>query len=172
MATPVARFPVEAPQPDAIKNEVLALDDAHQKLTAAIKDQETKRAEAELELARSFAKEIQGATTVDVARAVQRNDAWSAEDKQAELRIAALTNIRSKVEALLAKHKAENPDAVKDAFTSKLEKLNKELAQQTGTATGLKEDIKRLEEEIAALKKAYAGTATASPAASKVSKKR
>ncbi len=170
-ATP-ARFPVGAPEPDSAENEVLDLYDASQKLIVAAKEEENKRKEGELELARSFAKEIHGAT-IDVERIVQRNDAWRAEDERASLRIAALTNVRSKVDKLLAKHKAENAKAVKNALTSKLDKLNKDLAQQTGAATGLQEDIKRIEEEIAKLTKPYAGTTAAvAPVASKKKKKR
>jgi hypothetical protein len=163
-------FPAVVPEPDAIEREVLDSYDGIRKLTEAIEDQEHKRKERELDLARSFVKEARSA--VDVNRATQANDAWRADDDLAAKRIEALTNIRAKVIDLLTCHKTENPTAVKAAYATRLEALDKALAEKTAAATDIKEEKKRLEAEFGKAYQPAAGTpAAATPTPAKATQK-
>lgn len=147
-----ARFLVEAPKPANIEVEVLDLFDARWKLQDAINQQELKRKEAELELASSFARETHN-KAIDGEAAFQKSEAWRVADERAELRIAALSNISSKVDGLIARHKAENTEAVKAALTKKLNELIKALEEKNDAANDLAAERKRIEQEIAKLPK-------------------
>lgn len=153
-ATP--RALVEVPRSAEIETEVLDSYEARQKLIDTIKEQENKREEGELGLARNFAKETQG-SAINVEAAFQKNETWRTEDERAGQRIAALTNIHSKVDKLITKHKAENPSSVQSALTKRLEALIKALEEKTDAATDLKEEKERIEKEIAKLPKPGGG---------------
>lgn len=173
MATATATgFLVEAPRTINIETEVLDLFDARRKLQDAINEQEFKRKEAELELARSFARETRD-KAINVETAFQKNEASRVADERARLRIAALSNISSKVEDLIDKHKADNPGAVGNALKKKLDKINKILNEKEDAASELIEEKKRIEKEIAKLPRARDAYGTASASTTgKRSKKR
>lgn len=158
-----ARTLVEVPRPAEMETEVLNSYEAQRKLAETIKEQENKRKEAELDLARNFAKETQG-SPINVEAAFQKNEAWRAEDERSSQRIAALTNLRSKVDDLITKHKAENSAAVESALTKRLEAVTKALEEKTDATTELKEEKQKIEEEIAKLAKYSGATRTTSGA--------
>jgi hypothetical protein len=169
-----ARVLVEVPRPAELETEVLDSYEARRKLIETIKEQENTRKEGELGLARNFAKETQG-SPINVEAAFQRNEAWRTEDERAGQRIAALTNIRSKVDKLITKHKAENPSSVQSALTKRLEALTKALEEKTDAATDLKEEKEKIEKEIATLTKpgrGYAAPPAPTTTAAKRTKKR
>jgi len=150
-----ARTLVEVPRPVETETEVLNSYEAQRKLTETIKEQENKRKEAELDLARNFAKETQG-SPINVETAFQKNEAWRTEDERSAQRLAALMNIRSKVDELITKHKDDNSAAVESALTKRLEAVTKALEEKTDAATELNEEKRKIEEEIAKLAK-YSG---------------
>ena len=163
MAAPTAtRTLAEVPRPDDIENEVLATYELRRKLTDAIEEQEDKRDAAELELARSFARETQAAATIDVEAAFQKNEAWRVADERAGQRIAALKSISARLDALIDANKADNTRAVAAALNKRLDTITKALAEKTDAATSLKDEKTKIEAEIAALPK-YTGSTAPDP---------
>jgi len=177
MAAPTAVRPLaEVPRPDDIENEVIASYELRKKLIDAIAEQEDKRDDAELELARSFAKETQAAATIDVEAAFQKNEAWKVADEKAGQRIAALNNIAEKLNDLIAVNKADHPRTVAAALNKRLDTITKALAEKTDAATSLKDEKQKIEAEIAGLPKYPDPTTTTAttpdPAAAEPPKKK
>jgi hypothetical protein len=152
MATAPARFLAEVPKPTDIETEVLDSFEARRKLREAINNQELKRKEAELELARTFAKETRN-VAIDVEAAFQKYETWRVADERAAQRIGALVVLRTKVDQLIAKRKTENKEEVKAALRKRILELQKALEEKTEAQSDLEEEKALLEEEIDRLTK-------------------
>lgn len=146
----------EVPKPSGIETQVLQAVDARPKLQAAIQEQKHKIEEAELELARTFARDTQTAAKLDVESAYQKNKALEESEERSKQRIEALGSILEKVNKHLEQLKADFPEAVRAALTQRVETLEKALLEKGVAGKGIVEEIKKLKAEISKLPKATA----------------
>jgi chromosome segregation ATPase len=159
MATAIARFPAEVAKPTDIDVEILDSFRVRLMLPEAIGNQEQKRKEAELELAKTFVKENRNGV-IDVEAAFQRYETWRVADERSAVRIAALMVLRKKVDQLIAKRTAENSEAVKAAFKKRIQEIQKTLDEKSEAASDLEDEKKLLEKEIEKLEKPLTGAAS------------
>jgi hypothetical protein len=169
MATAPARFPAEVARPADIDVEILDSFRIRLTLPDAIGNQEQKRKEAEIELAKTFVRETRNGV-IDVEAAFQKYEAWRVADDRSAVRIAALMVLRKKVDQLIAKRTAENSEAVKAAFKKRIQEIQKTLDEKSEAASDLEDEKKLLEKEIEKLEKPATG-ASSQVAAAKRSKK-
>jgi hypothetical protein len=168
MATAPARLLADASKPTDFEVEVLDSFQARLKLPDAIGNQELKRKEAELELAKTFARETRNGP-IDVEAAFQRFEAWRVADERSGERIGALMVLRKKVDQLIAKRTAENSEAVKAAFNKRIQEIQKNLDEKSEATSDLEDEKKLLEQEIDKLTRPATGAAA--QATAKQSKK-
>lgn len=169
MATAPARFPAEVARPADIDVEILDSFRVRLTLPDAIGNQEQKRKEAEIELAKTFVRETRNGV-IDVEASFQKYEAWRVADDRSAQRIAALMVLRKKVDQLIAKRTAENSEAVKAAFKKRIQEIQKTLDEKSEAASDLEDEKKLLEKEIEKLEKPATGAAS-QVAAAKRSKK-
>ena len=143
----------EVPTSSGTETQARQAIEARPKIQAAIEEQNHKIEEAELELARTFARDAQSAAKLDVESAFQKHKALADSKERTTQRTEALKCILGKVNDHLKQLKAESPVAVRAALTQRVETL-KGLAVETEKAgKSFAEEIKKLQAEIKALPK-------------------
>jgi chromosome segregation ATPase len=150
----------EVPRPSDIEMQISQLIEARPKLRAAIQEQEHKIEEAELELARTFARDTQTVAKLDVESAYQKNKALEESEERSKQRIEALESILEKINKHLEQLKADFPEAVRVALTQRVVTLEKALLEKGVPGKGIVEEIKKLKAEISKLPKATAKKAS------------
>ncbi len=169
MAT-APRLLAEASRPSDFDVEVIASVQAQKKLPEAITNQEQKRKEAEIELARVFARETRNGV-IDAEAAFQRYEAWRVADERAAVRIAALMVLKKKVELLVTKLRKENAAAMKAALSKRIDEIQKILDEKSEADSDLKDEMALLLEEIKRADSPPAAASGSVQAAAKRSKK-
>ena len=138
----------EVPRPLDAGAEILNAIDARQKLQLAIAAENRKRDAAEIEFARSMAREISSGQVVNVDAVFQRDVAARSSAERFKQRLEALQNTLARVNKRIEQLKSESPDDVNAALTKRIEALEKTLSEKEAADRDLKYEINLLKSEI------------------------
>jgi hypothetical protein len=127
--------------------------DAPRRLSLAIEELKKKRADAETELSQLLGKDL-AAAPLNVDSAIEKHKAWKAKDEALAAKIKTAEELRPIFERRIEELKTSQPEALKAVLQSKIEKLEKEAAEEKQNAALLKQQIDTLKALLSELEKA------------------